>query len=56
MLVVPSAKSQLQVVGFPVEVSVNSTDCPAVGAVGLKVKEAVTELGVATAMVRLVES
>jgi len=39
VLVVPSPKFHSQEVGDPVEVSVNCTACPAVGAAGEKVNE-----------------
>jgi hypothetical protein len=36
----PSPKLHTQEVGFPVDVSVNCSDCPVVGDAGLKVKDA----------------
>jgi hypothetical protein len=54
VLVEPSPKSQVQDVGFPEEVSVNCTDSPVDGYAGLCLKEAVSDVFVAsiTAIVR----
>jgi hypothetical protein len=52
VLVEPSPKAQLQVVGLPVDVSVNCTAVPAAGEAGLKVKDA--ESAATTVTVRLV--
>jgi hypothetical protein len=54
VLVVPSAKFQFQVVGLPVDVSVNWTVWPVTGEAGLWVNEAVSELAGAMVTVRLV--
>jgi hypothetical protein len=50
VLVVPSPKFHDQEVGLPADVSVNCTDWPAAGEVGLKVKEATSALTGATAI------
>ena len=52
--VVPSPKAHSQEVGLPVEVSVNCTDWPAAGELGLKVKDAVRVAAGRTFTVRLV--
>jgi hypothetical protein len=54
VLVVPSAKFQAQVVGLPVDVSVNSTVWPVTGEAGLWVNDAVSELVGAIVIVRFV--
>ena len=50
MLVVPSPKFHCQEVGLPADVSVNCTDWPVTGELGLKVKEAVSDDADITAM------
>jgi len=52
VLVVPSPKCHCQEVGDPVDVSVNWTDCPALGGLGLYLNDAAKPEGI-TMIVRL---
>jgi hypothetical protein len=55
VLVVPSPKFHCQEVGLPVEVSVNCTAWPAVGELGVKVKDAVSAGTIVTVRVVFLE-